>query len=270
MKITNNRKFISLIAAFFVLSTLSACSNAELQENTISFESIEATYDEHMPSPFDSGSMGGDANAAFYQPCIRTLDSIPLEIMRLRDEVDVNDWINSFPSIYDNAPSNIYEYANLFSFITYFEITEDEAEKALAVYLESDDEQIKISRQEFDVIFSGDVKKITETFASEYSIVVKDSIYCPNWVYYHTSYDYELAGISNEDISEKVLKYSDFNFVNEARTAFEKKLSSFTSVKINIDPIKQNNNIKNNVKNDDVFDIGIEDNETYIEIEEIE
>ncbi len=203
----------------------------------------EIKSNEQMPQPFIDG-IDGDANALFYQPCITMLNNIPVEIMKLRDETEVNNWINSFPSIDSAALCSVNEYANLFSFISFFKITKDEAEIALHDYLTAADEQIRITQQEFDVIFSGDIESVTEMFASEYSIVVKDSIYCPNWVYYHTAYDYELAGISKEEIIEKVLKYSDFDFTDDARTALEKKLSSYTGVEVNIEtepqPISEN------------------------------
>ncbi len=131
-----------------------------------------AALDEKMPAPFLTGiDMGGDENAGFYQPCNRVLDDIPVELMRLRDEADVNNWINSFPSI-AVAPSSITEYANIYSFITSFNVSKEEAETALSVYLNSDDEQIKITREEFDIIFSGDIAAVTNTFASDYSIAI--------------------------------------------------------------------------------------------------
>lgn len=76
---------------------------------------------------------------------------------------------------------------NIFSFISNFNITKDEAESALSVYLNTDDEQIKITHDELDLILSGDIKAITTEFASDYSIVSGENIYAPSWVYFHSA-----------------------------------------------------------------------------------
>lgn len=207
--------------------------NATTKKETAQY----AALDETMPTPFITGvDMGGDENAGFYQPCNRVLDNIPVELMRLRNETEVNNWINSFPSI-SVAPSNITEYANVYSFITSFNVTKEEAETALSVYLNSNDEQIRITKDEFDTIFSGNVAAISAAFASDYSIVVGQSVYCPNWIYTHTADDYAVAGITTNDIAEKASVYSTFNLTENACAAFENKLSAFTGEPISIEPV---------------------------------
>ena len=63
-------------------------------------------------APFSDGSdIGGDEHSSFYQPCRGTLDNIPVELMRLRDETEVNSWIDSFTPIDTTAPDSITEYA---------------------------------------------------------------------------------------------------------------------------------------------------------------
>lgn len=246
---------------------------AQLDENVSQNTSINANQiDENMPSPFgESPDAGTDANADFYQPCNRVLDNIPVELMRLRNDSDVNEWIASFPSI-SIAPNSINEYANIYSFITRFNISKEEAETALAVYLSSDDEQIRISREQFDMIFSGDVAAITKTFASDFSIVIGEFIYCPNWIYTHTSTDYAAVGISTDILAEKASAYSNFNLTDSARAAFSAKLSEYTGEMINIEPVESDANYQNNISADnEFFDEGVEVDEEFIEIvEEVE
>ena len=296
------RKLIMILALSATLTMLAACSNAnensqaELdndltiaestsavtesevkQETSVSEETYKESInknqiDEKMPSPFDeSPDTGTDANADFYQPCNRVLDNIPVELMRLRNDSDVNEWITSFPSI-SIAPNSINEYANIYSFITHFDISKDEAETALAVYLNSDDEQIRISREQFDMIFSGDVAAITKTFVSDFSIAIGEFVYSPNWIYTHSSNDYATAGISADIVAEKAAAYSNFNLTDNARAAFSAKLSEYTGEMINIEPAQGYANYQTDIFADnEVLDVGVDVDEECIEIvEEVE
>ena len=219
-----------------------------------------ASLDKKMPAPFLTGiDMGGDENADFYQPCNRVLDNIPVELMNLRSETEVSNWINSFPPI-SVAPSSITEYANIYSFITYFNISKEEAETTLSVYLNSNDEQIKITREEFDIIFSGDIAAVTNTFASDYSIAIGKSVYCPNWIYTHSTDDYVVAGITADVVAEKVSAYSNFNLTENACAAFSDKLSAFTGETISIEPVQvytdfHYNDFAYDVANDEMEDV---------------
>ena len=135
--------------------------------------------------------------------------------------------VDSFTPIDTTAPDSITEYANIFSFISNFNITKDEAESALSVYLNTDDEQIKITHDELDLILSGDIKAITTEFASDYSIVSGENIYAPSWVYFHSADDYNSAGVTAADLAEKAELYAEMGFTNSAKVAFEAKLSEF-------------------------------------------
>lgn len=304
------RKLIMILALSATLTMLAACNNIQepISQNdaeTIAVNSVSDTQkssetentaatdkqftqlddkisqstsidrnqiDEKMPSPFDeSPDTGTDANADFYQPCNRVLDNIPVELMRLRNDSDVNEWITSFPSI-SIAPNSINEYANIYSFITHFDISKDEAETALAVYLSSDDEQIRISREQFDMIFSGDVAAITKTFVSDFSIAIGEFVYSPNWLYTHSSNDYATVGISADIIAEKAAAYSNFNFTDNARAAFSAKLSEYTGEMINIEPVQSYANYQTDIFADnEVLDVGVDVDEECIEIvEEVE
>ena len=69
---------------------------------------------------------------------------------------------------------------------------------------------------------------------SEYSIVVGECIYCPNWIYTHSAEEYNNVGITVEDIAAKSDLYADFGFTDEARTAFSNKLTNYTGMAINL------------------------------------
>ncbi len=256
MKRSNKLCLVSILSVI-ILSTFTACNNSknisatetiQSQESVVSVVESESKAEttvnietspskESMPKPFSDDCI--EQNAGFYQPCNRILDDIPVELINLRDSDEVADWISSFPSesITDSAPSSITEYKNIYSFAMHFEITKDEAKSALKYYLNSDDEQIRITQEQLDIIFSEDVEKITRTFASKYSVVVGECIYCPNWIYTHSIEEYTNAGITAEAITAKIKLYSDFNYTNEARTAFSNKLSDYTGTIVNLNEL---------------------------------
>ena len=211
---------------------------------------------ETMPDPFGIGpDSGGDQYANFYQPGNWTLDSIPGELCRLRDSDEVNKWSYYY---WDSKeiPSSIKYYMNIYAFITDFSITKEEAEEALKYYLNSDDPQIRITREEFDIIFSGDVALITKTFASEYSIVVGENIYSPEWVYFYSAEDYEKAGITPEMLAEKIEWYSKIQFCEEARQAFSEKLSEYIGRTVVIEPVIYPEKVE--TIPEIIYDVGVE------------
>ena len=197
-----------------------------------------AYTEETMPDPFNIGpDSGGDQYANFLQPCNWTLDSIPGELCDLRYYDEVNRWSYRHWDSKAEIPSSIKDYMNIYAFITDFDITREEAETALKYYLYSDDPQIRITREEFDIIFSGDVALITKTFASEYSIVIGENIYSPEWVYFHSAEDYKAAGITPEMLAEKIDLYSEILFTDEARLAFSEKLSAYIGRTVVVKPV---------------------------------
>ena len=217
---------LAIVGALFIFNA----NNTLPYEENMGGNGTEETsdIDGTMPWPFSEG-VDGDQYSEFFQPTTRVLNNIPGELLELIDSEDFDEWIKSFPSVIV-APSDINGYINLYSFITHFDITEKKAERALHVYLDSDDEQIRITREEFDTIFSGDVKAITEKFASAYSIVIGENTYCPYWIYSHTAESYRKAGITADMLIEKLPLYASFNYADEAWEAFSKKLSDYTGV----------------------------------------
>lgn len=216
---------------------------------------------EQMPEPFEAGNnVGGDDNTNFYQPCISQLDSIPGSLLDVRPSNEVDDWLNKHFSR-KNAVSSIADYLNVYSFITDFNVTKEEAAAALESYINSEYESVRITQEQFDIIFSGDIELITKTFASEYSIVIGENIYSPEWIYTHSQSDYEISGISEEDIIQKAPIYANLNLSRAARTALSDKLSSYSGVVINIEPVQS---YSENLTNIFIEEVGIEEEEIDI------
>ena len=181
-----------------------------------------------MPPPF--GYSDGDMNVDFWEPCNMMFGGVPGSLMSLR--AGVSEWIDSFPKISSYAPSDIFEYPTIYSFIAHFNITNEEAKEALGSYVDDG----AISPEQLDMICSGDVEQMTREFASEYAIVIGEKIYCPHWLYIHSFEEYKAAGITADMILEKAPLFSHFTFTDEARAAFSDKLSSYTDETIVIEP----------------------------------
>lgn len=187
-----------------------------------------AEYDKQMPPPF--GYSDGDMNVGFWEPCNMMFGGVPGSLMSLR--TGVGEWIDSFPKISSYAPSDIFEYPTMYSFIAHFNITNEEAKEALESYIDDG----AMSSEQFEMICSGDVEQMTREFASEYSIVIGEKIYCPHWLYIHSFEEYKSAGITADMILEKAPLFSYFTFTDEARVAFSEKLSEYTGEAIVIEP----------------------------------
>lgn len=185
-----------------------------------------------MPEPFEGG-FDGAAAEMYLMPVPNKINEIPPELMTWRDDKEVNDWLSDAEAVMTlvrdkNAPPiSLSAYANVYSFIHSFDITREEGEAILTAYH-------NYTEEELDAIFSSDLKLICKTFANEYVIAVGEKLYSPQWVYRHSAEDYKAEGISPETLTGKASLYAEFPFSDEARAAFEAKLSAYTGENISL------------------------------------
>ena len=134
--------------------------------------------------------------------------------------------------------TSIENFTNLYTYMNYFGVSGEEMralmEKSNAAFDWENDYSDGIetptqpyTEEDIEVLLSGDITAITAHFASPYSIVIGDKIYSPYWVYCHTAEEYEAEGITPEMLSEKIELYSHTGLGEEARAAFENKLSAY-------------------------------------------
>ncbi len=173
--------------------------------------------DEGMPEPFDTYT---DIVDMFYQPfwCI---SDIPGSMMFNNSTEPFEEYLDSF-DIKNDPADNIMGYPNIYSYIRYFGLTEEQVYDGMSDITESDENGIT----DFEVrefILNDDPSEATLFFANEYSIVVDDKIYSANWVYLHSVEDWQKAGIIDQ-LDEYAERWSAFPFTDEAREAFEAKL----------------------------------------------
>lgn len=259
---------VSIIIAVLAAAMLAACGENSIpaetsavsesttlvsdQSETFSEQEMtsvtEAPQNAEMPEPFETG-YDDDSRDGFYLPFNSTLNNIPCELMKLRDSEVVDSWLNSFSS---SEKTKLNDYPNLYSFMTAFDITKEEAETALAPYIEDS----MITSEQLETLFSGSEEAVTSAFASEYSIVVGKNAYCPDWLYSNSVDDYTAAGIDAEAVKEKAPLYSDFAFSEGAGKAFSEKLSDFIGEEIVIEPIKYD---ESKTTAAEIFDDAMED-----------
>ncbi|MDR0946356.1 MAG: hypothetical protein LBM87_01225 [Ruminococcus sp.] len=184
----------------------------------------EELIDSNMPNPFPEGS---DDNVSYYQPGNHILDNVTVSLLRLVDDTEQIEWMESF-DFFNNPPSSLTEYLNLYSFIKKFDISDEEVIEAMSAHLTSDNPQTKVTEEELDLILHGSEADIVSYFASDYSIVVGDKIYSPHWIYTHTPAAYKEAGITPEALQQKLNLYADMRLTPEALSALEQKIYSYT------------------------------------------
>lgn len=153
-----------------------------------------------LPTPSGEG-IGGDEGAEFYYPVKRKFEGIDTCLHDIRKDVDLEKWVDSLPYDDENGLGPD-ESVNVYSFMKAFGITKEEAEKAYEPILDSGDDQL-MTRQDLEVLFSGDEEAVARTLASEYTIVVGDRMYSPYWLYRHSVDDYIAAGIPPQEIKKR-------------------------------------------------------------------
>lgn len=250
MKYKNTIKALLLFGVF----AFTGCS-----ANTSSID-ISQVSDIDMPEPFEHN--GGDENNDFFHPCNLKFDNvIDLVCDLANDENAVQSWVEEMNK--NETPYQIDDYINLYSFMIHFDVSGEEVCAALQEFNEMqerwrDERDIPINSstyytaEDFEAMKSEDKTTITNHFASEFSIIVDDKIYSPNWVYYHTSDDYEKCGITADAIKEHIDKYAQINFDSEAAIVFENKLSDFTGASVSLQngsTLSQNSDISSAIEN---------------------
>lgn len=215
----------------FMLSgviALTGCSHADNYMSQIS--------DTSMPEPF--GNACGDENNDFYLPFVPKFNNIGNFVYDLAgDDNAFQLWVEDIDK--NETPYRLEDNVNLYSFMVRFDLSGEDISAALREYNAMQERWVEeldmpinptvyFSDEELEAIESEDKEVIMNCFASDYSIVVGDNVYPPNWIYYHTADDYTQCGITPEILKEYTDKYSGINFVPDALTAFEGKLSEFT------------------------------------------
>ena len=192
---------------------------SERNQQTVSY------YEEPiMPEPFDfSNPSGGDQFRDYTEEYELRFENLTFEILNLVPRDDFTAWINQHTEKVRESEERIPPLTIL-EFVTEFDISKDQL---LSVIAEDNDPSWTITREDVDVIYSGDMELINRTFINEYSVLHNNKIYTPEWLYEHTTAEYIEAGLSNDEVSYVMEKMKDLPFIAEAKKAIENKYRKF-------------------------------------------
>ena len=178
---------------------------------------------ETMPEPFDAGIVPDE----FYHPCEPRFEDIPPELAALVTQEELDNWLASWTPLAQNAVTSVEEYPNKYTFVRDFGLTNEQVREALKDYIRAWDPEISLRDDEINAFTSGNATAMLQDFARWESIVVRDRIYTPKWMYEHSIEDYRNAGITPQQVQDHMLCYEGFDLTPEARTAFLEKLAYY-------------------------------------------
>jgi hypothetical protein len=134
-----------------------------------------------------------------------------------------------------NLMESCYIYAAIINYNISDEFLIEAFEISAASYRERGfDEDLIFTPADIKALLTRDEATVLAHFASPYAIVIHDRVYTPAWIYRNTTEGYRAAGITPAMIAEKLPLWQEFGFTDEARTAFEGKLTEFVGVEVSL------------------------------------
>lgn len=191
---------------------------SETTDLTVETEPKENT----MPKPFE---FAASELPEYTEEYVFRFENLTSEILNLVSQDKYTAWINSYNEKKLESNERIPPLTIL-DFVNEFNISE---EQLLSVIAEDNDPAWTITREDVDVIYSGNPKLINRTFMNEYSVLHGDKIYTPQWMYEHTAAEYAEEGLTNYDVTTMMIKMKRLPFTDEAMGAMEEKYKEFQS-----------------------------------------
>ena len=185
--------------------------------------------DDVAPQPFSHS--GGDENAWYYEPLLPKLGHISSTLFELVDEDEFNEWRDKVNVLYrkgEDVPTDINGFLNVYAMMNYFDISDEDVTKAFEYEL-SQDYPFFMNKEDLNVLLSRDETAILTHFQSDYSIVIGDRIYSPQWVYENSDKAYKQAGITPEMLKEKLGLYVQSNLTEDAKNYLINKINKYES-----------------------------------------
>ncbi|MCM1299009.1 MAG: hypothetical protein NC203_12030 [Firmicutes bacterium] len=177
-----------------------------------------------MPEPFDfSNPSSGDRFRNYTEEYELRFENLTFEILNLVPKDDYTAWINEYTEKERTSEERIPPLTIL-DFVTEFDISKDQL---LSVIAEDNDPSWTITREDVDVIYSGNMELVSKTFINEYAVLHNNKIYTPKWLYEHTAAEYIEAGLSDDEVSYAMEKMKDLPFIADAKKAIENKYGKF-------------------------------------------
>ena len=202
---------------------------------------FEQITDTSMPEPYPYNDH--EYYRDFYYTWINRFSGVSGNLTDLPDMEKQNDLINYYTLNRVGTPYTLDDNLNLYSWMTKLDLSVDNVCRAIEEnneYYSSQpfghSEELIFNPYEIDVLKSGDRSRIAEAFATEYSIIIGDKVFNPEWLYYHTIEDYSAVGITPEEVLHKLDMYEGLGLTDDAWAAFSAKLQKYAD---NADPFGQ-------------------------------
>ena len=193
---------------------------------------FEQITDMSMPEPYPYNDH--EYYRSFYDIWLNKFSGVSDNLMELPDKEKENEVMQYYWLHQKETPYTLDDNLNLYWWYTNLGLDVDDVCKAIEKNNEyygtqpfAHSDELIFNPYEIDMLKGGDRKRIAEAFASEYSIVVGDSVFSPKWLYYHTIEDYKAVRISPEDILHKLDMYEKLELTDEAWAAFSAKLQEY-------------------------------------------
>ncbi len=176
--------------------------------------------------PEVSISEGGDSNYAFIETTyIEGIGNIPGVFSDYVGWDATKEWLDEYKST-NLIYTSVAESANLYSFILYFDIPDEDVWEMLrSLQLGLTDGEL--TDEEIELILSRDNEAIAAYFAADTTIVKGENIYSLYWIYCHSIDDYIAEGITQEDIADILPKFDEVYLNIAARQAITAKLEDY-------------------------------------------
>ena len=218
---------LAVVGAIVLLQQNSLTSDIDIDGEDTSDKNQQTVpdYEEpKMPEPFDlPNPSGGDWLHDYTEEYVLRFENLTSDILELVPRNDFTVWLNNHHEEKIASEERIPPLTVL-AFVTEFDISK---EQLLSVIAEDNDPSWTITREDVDVIYSGDMELINKTFINEYSVLHNNKIYTPEWFYEHTASEYIEAGFSDDEVLYVMEKMKNLPFTAEAKKAIEDKYRKF-------------------------------------------
>ncbi len=221
-----------------VTSVTNGTVTPDITETDIT-DRFEQITDTSMPEPYPYNDH--EYYKDFYYTWINRFSGVSGNLTDLPDMEKENDLINYYTLNRAGTPYTLDDNLNLYSWMTKLDLSVDNVCRAIEENNEyyqtlNNAQDMVYNPYEIDVLKSGDRSRIAEAFATEYSIIIGDKVFNPEWLYYHTIEDYSAVGITPEEVLHKLDMYEGLGLTDEAWAAFSAKLQKYAD---NADPFGQ-------------------------------
>ena len=193
---------------------------------------FEQITDTSMPEPYPYNDH--EYYRDFYYTWINRFSGVSGNLTDLPDMEKENEVMQYYWLHQKETPYTLDDNLNLYWWYTNLGLDVDDVCKAIEKnneYYSSQpfghSEELIFNPYEIDVLKSGDRSRIAEAFATEYSIIIGDKVFNPEWLYYHTIEDYSAVGITPEEVLHKLDMYEGLGLTDEAWAAFSAKLQKY-------------------------------------------